>query len=250
MKKSYKKKLNKVYKKLQSERKNIKRRSIILASLFLGVNIFAWFVYITQVGVELDSNVVAWDVNFFDGPTQVKNIKISEILHPGMDTYEKVIEVNNNSGTKAEFEYVINSFTVLGIDSMVEEGTNEEQINSLNNDYPFIIAFEASKMTLDEIDTLTFRLTIDWHYENPGEFHRLTKHFTYDPSVVYYQHTEDDFLPVEINETLFNQHKLDLYVEKDDADSFFGEACAAYYKQTNKPCVNLNLTLKVSQSQA
>ncbi len=247
MKKSYKKKTKKIYDILQKNRSKIKKRSIILALFFLGVNIFAWFIYITQVDVNLDADVVAWDVNFFDGPQQVKEINIVETLYPGMDTYVKEIDVNNNSETEANFEYIVKSFSIMGIDSMIEDGTNEEQVNSLLNDYPFVIRLEADKDKLGQDDNLKFVLTIDWSYEQVGEFHRLTKHFTFDPSVVYYQLSEGEYYPYDISSNSFEQHKLDLYVEKDDADSFFGEACAEYQGRTGRRCLNLKLLLKVTQ---
>ena len=54
---------------LESLRKSLNKRkyfSILLALFTLGVNIFAWFAFSANAGLELDANVAAWDVEFKD----------------------------------------------------------------------------------------------------------------------------------------------------------------------------------------
>ena len=242
-----KKSVKNIYEFLQKKRGKIKRRTFLLAGFFLAVNIFAWFVYITQVDVNIDAKVISWDVNFFDGPTAVKEINISEKIYPGMPVFTKTINVTNASETKAQFEYLINKFTVLGEDTLIDGGTNEEQIFSIENDYPFVIEFDINKEKLEENDTLSFTITIHWDYENIGEYQKLTKHFIFDPSVTYYVLEDGDFIPFSATQSNFERNKLDLYLQKDDADSFFGEACGDYEKDTGLSCLNINLTLRVSQ---
>ena len=50
-----------------------------------------------------------------------------------------------------------------------------------------------------------------------------------------------------VTEDSFPTRRLDLYLEKDDADSYFGEACADYESANGAACVKYRIELKVKQ---
>ena len=46
---------------------------------------------------------------------------------------------------------------------------------------------------------------------------------------------------------MFDMDKTGYYVEKDDADSFWGITCTNFREETRRPCFSFGLLLKVSQ---
>lgn len=237
------------YESLQKNRGKIKRMSLLFAFFVLGVNIYAWFVFIAKANLDVEANVVSWDINFFDENTEVKDLSIKERLYPGMPNYEKTVTVTNSSETNAEFEYEIDRLSILGIDSIPVGATNDEVIESLNNDYPFKIHFQHDKNQLAPGDSLTFQVFMDWEYENANLYYKLTQHYTFDPSLVYYNLENGVYVENNtINSSNFEVNKLNLYLLKDDADSFFGEACDQYETATGKACVSYHVVLKVTQT--
>ena len=51
------------YKKLQKSRKRLLLRSFLFALFLIGVNIFAWFTYVSKAGLQLEGNISSWDVD-------------------------------------------------------------------------------------------------------------------------------------------------------------------------------------------
>ena len=122
---------NKVYDKLQNNRKRIKNRAILMIIFLFGVNAFAWFAYIAQADFNFEATVVAWDVNFYNDSVEVNDmvIDVGEI-YPGygdvsIDSnnvpYNKTIEISNLGEVDAKFSYRIKDFTVMG-ESVIPEG--------------------------------------------------------------------------------------------------------------------------------
>lgn len=240
--------------KLRKERKKIKRRSILLALFLLGVNAFAWFTYISKADLSIKGNIVSWDVNFLDQNSIVKDVEIIvDDLQPGMLTFSKQIDIFNKSDVKAKFEYQINKVMILGQTVTSLGSTNEEIITSLKTHFPFVIGLLPGKLTLAENDQTEFKVTVDWPYEQANTYYKVNGLYKYDESVTYYSLQNGTYIP-NPNVTATNFPGLlttGLYLEKDDADSFWGSECHKY-KQTNptKSCLNIDLELKVSQLSA
>ena len=57
---------NEVYQELSKRKKKLLIRSILLTGFLLGVNVYAWFIFVQQFGGNFDANVVSWDVIAFD----------------------------------------------------------------------------------------------------------------------------------------------------------------------------------------
>lgn len=237
--------------KLKRERKRIKRRSILLAFFLLGVNAFAWFTYISKADLSIKGNIVSWDVNFLDQNSIVKVVEIIvDDLQPGMLTFSKQIDIFNKSDVKAKFEYQINKVTILGQNITSLGTTNSEIMASLKSQFPFVISLIPGKTDLAENDQTEFKVTVDWPYEQINTYYKLNSLYKYDESVTYYTLQNGVYTPNKAV-TASNFSTLvasGLYLEKDDADSFWGSECHKY-KQTHptNSCLNIDLNLIVSQ---
>ena len=243
--------LKNTYEYLQKRRKYIKRRSLFLAIFVFGVNIYAWFTYVSKANLSIDANIIAWDINFLDNNEMIKDVDIMvDDLYPGMPQFTKSIKVTNSSDLKAEFEYKITEVTIQGKNSIPNGYTNEEIVNNLNNAYPFKIKFNTTKEELEKNDALEFEIIIDWDYESSDtKFYKLTNHYKYDSSVDYYIYSNDEYIiDNTVTQSNFESKKLDLYLEKDDADSFWGTSCNEYVSKTKKPCINFKVLLSAKQT--
>ena len=248
----YKKDVTKVYNALQKQRKRLKRRSIFLALFVLGVNAYAWFVFISSASVNVKANVISWDVNFLDENSEVKDLQIlTSDLYPGMDTYTKTIKIKNNSDLRAKFEANIDSISVLGEEVSNSSNTYEEKVDYLKNTYPFIVNITYPKDILDKNDSMDLVITIDWPYEKTDdlarEYYKLTNQYKYDDSVIYYKLVNNSYVDAGITSANFNSNKLNLYLEKDDADSYLGYSCKNYKDSTSQSCFKFHLVLTVTQ---
>lgn len=248
----YKKDVTKVYNALQKQRKRLKRRSVFLALFVLGVNAYAWFVFISSASVNVRSNVISWDVNFLDENSEIKDLQIfTSDLYPGMDTYTKTIKIKNNSDLRAKFEANIDSISVLGEEVSNSSNTYEEKVDYLKNTYPFIVNITYPKDILDKNDSMDLVITIDWPYEKTDdlarEYYKLTNQYKYDDSVIYYKLVNNSYVDAGITSANFNSNKLNLYLEKDDADSYLGYSCKNYKDSTKQNCFKFHLVLTVTQ---
>ena len=230
-------------------RKKTMIRSVFLLLFLLGINTFAWFTYISRAEVSINGSVVSWDVNFLDenGAVEDMDIEITE-MQPGMIPFEKKIEIVNNSDVGARFSYQINSVSILGIEILQRE-LNETIINSLQNDYPFILRIIPGKTELAIGDATNFQVTMNWSYEEQEKYYRLNSIYSYDPSIYYYTFTNNTY---QIDQTVTADNfaskvETGLYLAKDDADSFFGYQCGNYEQNTGQPCIKIGLELRVSQ---
>ena len=254
MKKLSKEKLTDLYLSLQKRRKKIKTRSILLASFVLGVNIFAWFVFISMANVKVEANVISWDVNFSDSSEIISNIVIeTPKLYPGMPTYTKEFFITNSSDVGGTFSYTINSINVLGEEMLLDTSKQDEAQKYLKETFPFIITFNSSKMDLADKDNLRFTISIDWPYEstdlNARDYYRLTSHYKYDPTIAYYSLNNSVYNKVEnVTEEMFETNKTNYFIEKDDADSFWGATCQKYKDSNNETCFSFKLLLRVIQN--
>ena len=244
--------VKKIYVSLQKRRKKIKMRSILMAGFVLGVNAFAWFVFVSKADVKVNANIISWDVNFSDSSEVISKVEIETTdLYPGMPTYTKEIYISNYSDLAGVFDYDIYSIKVLNNEVVDANTTRESSLSYLSETFPFIVRFSSSKTELAKKDSLIFTIYIDWPLEHSDsgarEFYRLTEHYKYDPAVTYYNFA-NGYNPVSnVTESMFDKNKTGYYVEKDDADSFWGITCTNFREETRRPCFSFGLLLKVSQ---
>ena len=234
-----------LYEDIQKQRKKLKIRAIILALFALGVSAYAWFIFVSDLSVNFSGHVREWDVQFLDDSTEINRLVIDQTFYPGMDDYSESVNIINSSDTGATFSFEINELTILGINSL--KSTSPLTLASLQNDYPFVIDMYGSKTDLNEHDSLTFTVEASWPYNAANTFFLLTNHYTFDPSIKYYTYSSGSYNEANVTSENFSNLKSTLYVEKDDADSFFGEKCAVYENANHLPCIHMQLTLKVTQ---
>lgn len=244
-----------IYNTLQKNRKKIKMRSVLMAGFVLGVNIFAWFVFISKADVKVNANIISWDVNFSDSSEVISKVIIETTdLYPGMPRYSKEIQISNYSDLEGVFEFDIYSIKVLNNEVIDSITTHDGALTYLNYTFPFIVSFSSSKTELAKKDEMVFTIHIDWplEYTDSGarEFYRLTSHYRYDPSITYYSYANGYNAVDNVTQEMFDANKTGYYVEKDDADSFWGATCDAFREETNNACFSFGLLLKVSQKNA
>lgn len=234
-----------VYNGLQKNRKKMLVQSFIFVLFLVGVNIFAWFTYVSRAETSLDANVASWDVEFNANgvATNKVNINISD-MKPGMLDFNQEVLIHNMGEVPATFSYELSSLSVFGKNIDI---SNTDMLSKFENYYPFIIKTSSSKDLLDVGEYSTFAVTSNWKYEEDKYF-QLDNLYTFDQSVDYYRLINGVYvLDMTINASNFDANRNNLYLEKDDADNYFGEKCGEYEKSSGMPCIQLGIKLKVEQ---
>ena len=246
-----KKNTKKIYNLLQSKRKKIKKRSIILIAFLFGVNAYAWFIYMSNASTTIESSVSAWNVNFYDGSEEVKELTINTgDLRPGMTDFTKDLIVKNNSDMQADFIYEVDKASLLGVNIMNNIHSEMNAMSFLDDSFPFKTKLTASKTVLENDDTMTFNIKISWPYEAVDNFYKLNSIYEFDPSFTYYifdgvNYNSDNT----VSESNFlAKVNMGLYLESDDADTYFGERCKSYKESSgNNYCYTFHVKLKAVQ---
>ena len=245
------KKLFKLNQPVEQRRKSRRKtiiRSLLLIAFLLIVNTFAWFTYITKANLSINGSVVSWEVSFLDQNSIVKDVDIAITdMKPGMMHFFFFFDIVNNSDVAAKFTYKITSVEFLGIE--IFQGEETEAIRQkLEQEFPFTLKMIVGKQDLDLTDTSSFEVTMDWTYEE-DKYYRVNSLYTYDPAVNYYVLANNTYqIDNTVTEDNFqSKMQTGLYLEKDDADGFFGYACGKYEADTNKPCMDVHVELEVSQ---
>ena len=235
----------KTYQFLQSRRKKIKFRSILMLVFLLGVNAYAWFVYMSNASVELSSSVSTWNVTFFDGTEEVKDLEIDTgNIYPGMETYTKQFKIKNKSDTKATFNYEVDNLKIFDNDITVED--KETYLKEL---LPFKVKLTPSKTEFDKNDTIIFDISIDWPYESENDYYKVLDLYQYQENFNYYEKTDTGYNKVSISEISYpSKVASGIYIESDDADTYLGSECDSY-KQTygSNSCLKFHIKLNVIQ---
>ncbi len=235
--------------------KELKRRkyfSILLALFTLGVNIFAWFAFSANAGLSLEATVASWDVDFKENDIAFRNIHIEvEKMKPGMTDHVTTVEIENRGDVEADFTYDLKSFTLLG--HTINLANKADVYDYLENFYPFSITFEADSDTIAALGTDTFETTVSWPYEaGVGDklYYALDEVYSYNSDFTYYTKSGNNYnAATTVNASNFSSLVSGgLYLEKDDADTFFGVQCAAYESTSGQPCLTLTMQLLVTQS--
>lgn len=152
--------------------KKIKLRNLIILVVLLAFNTYAWFIYTTKVSLDLTAHVSAWDVQFVSkegGITSNMLIEVERVC-PGMDNFEKIIEVNNRGEVGATLSYEIESLKIMGNTLEVSETsglTSEDIENKMKTEYPFKINIEKDDEGLVKgTGNGSFRITVEWPFES------------------------------------------------------------------------------------
>ena len=129
--------------------KKIKLKNLIILLLLLVFNTYAWFIYASKVSMGITASVSSWNVEFVsDAGETVTNIDVDiERIYPGMETFEKKVEVYNKGETGATLSYEIRSIKIM--DDLYETTgdsalTSDEIQNIIEQKYPFKIIVEKN----------------------------------------------------------------------------------------------------------
>lgn len=238
------------YKKLQKSRKRMLLRSFLFALFLIGVNIFAWFTYVSKAGLQLEGNISSWDVEFNANgkPTTKVDFYVSD-MKPGMLDYSQKVIIHNLGEVSADVSYDIASLSIMGRD--VDASNKDEIIRRLNSFYPFSVNLNIDSVIIQPQGYTNFSASLSWDYENQEKFYQLDSLYDYNGEFNYYNLVDGKYV---VNDSVtadnFNELRNNLYLEKDDADSYFGYACGQYEKNTGKSCLAMKLVLKVIQKEA
>lgn len=235
--------------RIDAIRKSIIRKkyiSIVLALFTLGVNIFAWFAFSANASLKLDATIAQWEIEFEEEGVTTHDVVIDITkMKPGMDNYSKTVTVYNYSDVVADFSYEITSIKLLGY--TVAAGDPKTYMRT---HYPFKVTFTPSANYIGIDQYISFDALVTWSFDTqtPEYYQMNDSIYQYDSGFVYYINSGGAYTETTVaNTSAFNSNRNNLYIQKDDADTFFGMKCAQYETNTGLPCLSLTLRLKAEQ---
>lgn len=240
-----KKQANKIYKNLQKKKNAIKIRAYIMSGFLLAINSFAWFVFISNGNADIHADVISWDIVFLDEKEQSEtlNVVLSR-LYPGMDDFSQKIVVQNRSDLNAKIDYVVEGITIFG-----EEFVSDDYKKALEEEFPFSITFGYEKETILINEKTRFIISASWPFESSNAYYKLNSLYTYSSMYNYYVLQGSNYVKVDVNEDNYDELvSSGLYVESDDADSYWGEK-SIVFKQENPHTSAISLKVKLIVSQ-
>ena len=152
--------------------KKIKIKNMLILILLLMFNTYAWFIYATRVATDITAHVSSWNVEFVGSEGEITTNLLVTIgrIYPGMDRFEKIVEVHNKGETKAVLGYEIEEFKVMGETFTVDETngpTTQDIVDKMNTEYPFKIKIEKDDTLLSEgTGNGTFTISLEWDFES------------------------------------------------------------------------------------
>ena len=165
--------------------KKVKISHLVILALLLIGNTYAWFIYIDTVSNSVDVHIKAWNIDLQDDQGTVTDTVtvFVDAVYPGMTTFEKEINVSNYSDLAATVSYEVLSVEIMGEKTYSREGkleyglatgqndpTSAALIQSLENDYPFVISFDLDNEHLAAVTgTATYTISIAWDYESGND---------------------------------------------------------------------------------
>ena len=157
--------------KLVNILKKIKIRNLIILIILLAFNAYAWFVYATRVSLDLSVHVSSWNVEFVSGEEEITtNMEIVvDRIYPGMEDFERIIEVHNRGETPAVLTYEIESLQIMGetFEVSEESGLTSDDIQNMISEYPFKINIESGdNSVIQENEQGEYRITVTWPFES------------------------------------------------------------------------------------
>lgn len=152
--------------------KKVKIKNMLILILLLLFNTYAWFIYATRVATDITAHVSSWNVEFVGTEGEITTNLLVTIgrIYPGMDRFEKVVEVRNKGETKAVLGYEIEEFKVMEETFTVDEKngpTTQDIVDKMNTEYPFKIKIEKDDILLSEgTGDGKFTISLDWDFES------------------------------------------------------------------------------------
>ena len=244
--------------KIDFRNKKSRRRFAILVRTLavFGVvalaNTYAWFVFFTKTSTSIQASVMSWDINFTKDNEEIKELVLDIDMKPGMDPYEKRLVITNSGEIAADYNVIMKEFSILNSTYTVPTDISEsDSLDKLKYDYPFHVLFTPTTAVINPGNTLVVSIQANWPYESTNPYYKLTNDFLYDSQLgyEYYLKQGDLYRPVVVSALNFSS-LIDsgLYVESDDADSYYGNKCGTI-QNNGESCVKIRLQLEVTQKQ-
>ena len=240
--------LEKDYERVKRIKKRIGVRTFLLVLFLFGVNVFAWFVYISEAQIHTDANVAAWDLNFYDGSALVKNVVITPEIYPGMQSVEKTITITNASDTGATVVWTPKDIYFGGQRMFADESNSSAISAALADDYPFKVAFSSTKINLDYIDSADFTVQIYWPFNETNKYYKVIPILPYTDDWDYYTLSGSTYSKATVTSSTYSSMVNNLYMVKDDIDSYIGEFCGDYEASHSDTCFNFTVGLRAVQN--
>lgn len=155
--------------------KKVKIKNMLILILLLIFNTYAWFIYATRVATDVSAHVSSWNIEFVGTEGEITtNLEVNiGRIYPGMERFEKVVEVRNKGETKAVLSYQIEEFDIMGEKFIVNEKngpTTQDIVDKMNTEYPFNIKIEKDDSLLSEgTGNGKFTISLDWDFESDSE---------------------------------------------------------------------------------
>lgn len=234
-------------KKRKKKRIAVVLRSLLLLGFFLTLNIFAWFIYVTKVDTTFDLQVASWEVIFSNNGTDVRDLTIQLDILPGMEEYEYEIAITNSSDVAATIEFDVYDATLFGQPMYASTTTNSEKKRILQYDYPFSIELLTPTTEIGKLQQGSFTAKINWEYEN-NNYYKVLDPYNFDDSLTYYVKNGTTYVvDNDVTSENYATKKANLYLQKDDVDSYIGQRCGSYTKSTGKRCLQVTGRLSAQQ---
>ncbi len=235
--------------KLDLLNKRLKKKkfmAILLALFTLGVNAFAWFVFSTHSEYEYEGQVASWDIDIKEGGQLVNDFIIAVDMKPGMTDFNKTYEVNNNGDVDAKLTYEIESLKIMGRD--VDLTGVADPVAYLSSFYPFSVTISSNKSIINPNSSANFSIDVIWDFEDATSYYALDNIYDFDSSFIYYKKSGSTYTPFEVTSSTYAANRSTLYLEKDDADTYFGMKCGTYQDNSGLKCLEIKILLIVEQN--
>lgn len=251
------KKLSKFDEKILKSKKIINKRkrkmfflsNILFLIVLLGVNTFAWFIYISRANLKVSASVIGWDVNFFNGSTETDDFEIIvPDVYPGMAEFSKGIEIHNNSDLDGSFRYELDDIVLFGESVRFKNNISKQELSKFFNEhYPFLVNTSFTNNIILRNSSEKFLFSINWPYNSSNSYYKIDNFYQYNPNLTYYTFSNNKYNVAKVDENNFDSLRNTLYLAKDDVDSFFGVECGKYKEKTGSTCLNVHMKLIVEQ---
>ncbi len=155
---------------IQSLKRSLRFKVIIMLGILLVFNTFAWFIYSSTVSTNITASVRSWRISFEaeDQVVQYVNFDVSD-LFPGMTNYHNSIRIMNYGEVQASVTYEIEELRILN-DIYTKQTHTSAQMQDILNNNPFTTTFGLTKTILEpKTDYTDFTLDIVWPYENGND---------------------------------------------------------------------------------
>ena len=157
-------------------------RTLLLLSVTLIFNTYAWFVYATTVSTNLTAHVDAWKIEFeVDNNLVQREINfIINHAYPGMTDQVQTVVITNTGEKAADVDYEMKMVRIFDDIYLTSEYaqelggaptgstilTHEQLVSKMLNDYPFTLTLTVSQGTLQIRQSTNLTSTFAWDYES------------------------------------------------------------------------------------